>query len=68
MGCIQNFDGETSGKRPLGRPRRREEDNKMILRQIGCEDGRWMELAQDHVQWQALVLAVLNLLVLLPQC
>ena len=34
---------------------------------MGCEDGSWMELAQDRVQWQALVLAVLNLLVLLPE-
>jgi len=34
--------------------------------EIGCEDGRWMELAEDHVQWWALVLAVLNLCVLLP--
>jgi hypothetical protein len=33
----------------------------------GCEDGRWMELAQDRVQWQALVLAVLNFGVLLPK-
>jgi hypothetical protein len=33
----------------------------MDLREIGCEDGRWMELAQDRVQWRALVLAVLNL-------
>jgi len=40
----------------------------MDLREIGCEDGRWMELAQDCVQWQALVLAVLSLLVLLPEC
>jgi len=38
------------------------------LMEIGCEDGRWMELAQDCVQWWALVLAVLNLGVLLPQC
>jgi len=38
----------------------------MDLREIGCEDGRWMELAQDCVQWWALVLAVLNLEVLLP--
>ena len=36
----------------------------MDLREIGYEDGRWMELAQDRVQWQA----VLNLLVLLPEC
>jgi hypothetical protein len=34
---------------------------------MGCEDGRWMELAQDRVQWRALVLAVLNLHVLLPE-
>jgi len=39
----------------------------MDLWEIGCEDGRWMELAQDRVQWQALVLAVLKLLVLLPE-
>jgi hypothetical protein len=38
----------------------------MDLRETGCEDGRWMELAQDRVQWQALVLAVLNLRVMLP--
>ena len=31
----------------------------MDLMEIGCEDGRWMELAQDRVQWWALVLAVL---------
>jgi hypothetical protein len=42
--------------------------SEVDLSKIGCEDGRWMELAQDRVQWQALVLTVLNLLVLLPQC
>jgi hypothetical protein len=57
------------GKCPLGRLRKKWEDNiKTDLREIGSEDGRWMELAQDHVQWRALVLAVLNLGVLLPQC
>jgi len=35
--------------------------------EIGCEDGRWIELAQDRVQWGALVSAVLNLLVVLPE-
>jgi hypothetical protein len=40
---------------------------KICLRDTGYEDGRWMELAQDHVQWQALVLAVLNLQVLLSE-
>ena len=39
----------------------------MDLMEIVCVDGKWMELAQDPVQWQALVLAVLNLLVLLPE-
>jgi hypothetical protein len=28
--------------------------------EMGCDDGRWMELAQDRVQWRALILAVLN--------
>jgi hypothetical protein len=51
----------------LGKPKTRWESNiKMDLREIGCEDGRWIELAQDRVQWRALVLAVLNLGVLLP--
>jgi hypothetical protein len=39
---------------------------KMDLREIGCEDRRWMELAQDRVQWRALALEMLNLRVLLP--
>ena len=39
----------------------------MDLREIGCEDGRWIELAQDLVQWPAFVLSGLNLLVLLPE-
>jgi hypothetical protein len=44
----------------------KEWDNyKVELKKVGCDDGRWMELAQDRVQWQALVLAVLNLRVLL---
>jgi len=41
--------GKPEGKRPLGRPRRRWEDNiKMDLQEVGggCED--WMELAQDR--------------------
>jgi hypothetical protein len=39
----------------------------MELREMGCEDGRWMELAQDRVEWRALVLAMLNFCVLLPE-
>jgi hypothetical protein len=34
---------------------------------MGCEDGRWMELAQDRVQWRTLVLAVLNVRGLLSE-
>ena len=40
----------------------------MGLMEIGCEDGRLMELAEDCVQWLALVLAVLKRCVLLPEC
>jgi len=49
------------GKRPLGRPRRRWEDNiKMDLREVG-RGGDWMELAQDRDRWLALVDTVINL-------
>ena len=50
------------GKRPLGRPRRRWEDNiKMDLQKVGGGCGDWMELAQDRDRWQALVSTVMNL-------
>jgi len=54
--------GKPGGKRTLGRPRRRWEDNiKMELQEVegGCED--WMELAQDRDRWRALVSTVMNL-------
>ena len=40
---------------------------KMDLNEIDCEDGRWLKLGEDCVQWWGLVLAVLNLCVLLPE-
>ena len=40
--------GKPEGKRPLERPRRRWEDNiKMDLREVGCDVGDWINLAQE---------------------
>ena len=52
--------GKPEGKRPLGRPRRRWEDIKMNLQEVGGGRGDWMELAQDRDGWRALVGTVRN--------
>jgi hypothetical protein len=54
--------GNSEGKRPLGRPRRRWEDNiKMYFRQIGWGGMDWIYLARDMDHWWALVNTVVNL-------
>jgi len=54
--------GKPEGKRPLGRSRRRWEDNiKMGLQEVGRGCGDWMELSQDRDRWRALVSTVRNL-------
>jgi hypothetical protein len=53
--------GKPEGRRPLGRPRRRWEDNiKTGLQEVGGGFGDWMELAQDRDKWRALVSTVMN--------
>jgi hypothetical protein len=54
--------GRPEGKRPLGRPRRRWEDNiTMDLREIWIDGVNWIQLGQDRVQWRAFVNTVMNL-------
>ena len=49
------------GKRPLVRPRRSWEDNiKMYLKEVGCDAGYWIGLAQGRVQWHAYVGTTMN--------
>jgi hypothetical protein len=58
----RNLVGKPEGKRPVGRHRRRWEDNiKMDLRQIGWGGMDWNNLAPDRVQWRGVVNTVMNL-------
>jgi hypothetical protein len=61
-GVYRLLTGRPESKRPLGRPRRRWEDNiKMDLREIGIDIVNWIRLAQVRVQWRGFVNTVMNL-------
>jgi hypothetical protein len=54
--------GKLEGRRPLGRPRHRWEDNiTMDLQEVGCGSMDWNELAQDRDRWRALMKVVMKL-------
>ena len=55
--------GKPEGKRPLRSPRRRWDNIKMGLQEVGCGGKNWIDLAQDKDRWRALVNAVMNLTV-----
>ena len=62
MSAFKILTGKPTGNIPLGRPRRRWEDNiRMDLEEIGINAGKWVDSAQDKNYWKALVNAVLNL-------
>jgi len=61
-GVYRTLVGKTRGKRPVGRPRLRWEDNNnMDLQEIVCGRMEWMELAQDKDKWLVFVNAAMNL-------
>jgi len=61
-GVCRVWVGKPEGKKALGRPRNRWEDNiKIDLQEVGCGGRDWIELAQDRDRWRALVNAVMNL-------
>jgi len=63
-GVYKILEGNLKGERPLGRPKRRWEDNiKMDLQVVACGGIDWIDLAQDSDRWQALANTVMNICV-----
>jgi hypothetical protein len=61
-GACKILVGRPEGRRPLGRPKRRWEDNiKMDIREIGFANVDWIHWAQDRDRWRAVVNTVMNL-------
>jgi hypothetical protein len=61
-GAYRILVGRSEGKRPLGRPMLRWEDNiQMDLQEVGWGGMDWIDMAQDRDRWRALVSAVMNL-------
>ena len=61
-GNFKILTGKTTGQGPLGRPRRRWEDNiRMFVKEIDINTRNWVDSIQDKVYWRALVHAALNL-------
>jgi hypothetical protein len=61
-GAYRILMGRPEGRRPLGRPRRRWEDNiTMDLQELGWQGMDWIDMAQDRDRWRALVNAAMNL-------
>jgi hypothetical protein len=62
IGAYRALVGKPEGRRPLGRPRHRWEDNiKMDVREVGWGSMDWINLAQDRDRWRALVYTVMKL-------
>jgi hypothetical protein len=62
IGAYRILVGTPEGRRPLGRPRRRWENNiKMDFQEVGWEGMDWIDMAQDRDRWRSLVNAVMNL-------
>jgi hypothetical protein len=61
-GVYRVFMGKPDGKKPLGRTRRRWEDNiRLDLQEVGCGGMDWIGLAQDRFRWRTIVNTAMNL-------